>query len=250
MITPALLFGSPRLLANRNSCRRRSLFLLALFFVVMLAQNSAFAACQANVGAVPMLIPAPAEGFVEAGPENAKTMDIMVVQQNRLLCAFLTPDDYSRMLSPQRSQIMDRYMMVEVQKASEDKEYSDADFKELGNVLRTQFGDLVNKTTQPTQDQLNERLKKLNSPEIKMDKPVPLGSMYSGPNAEAYGLVMDYSSADGSSRRMAMSAVFVKVKSRLIFVYIYSVYKDPATVDWLKQMSEQWSKSILAANQS
>lgn len=249
MSSHAALFAGARSMdkAFMSLVRNWSLQLAALCFLAV-GQNGAFAECHAAIGAIPLVIPVPAEGFVDAGADHLKTMDVMVVGVNRLLCAFLTPDDYARMLDPKQETVMDRYMLVEVQKTSEDTEFTDEGLEGVRNTLRTQFSEILDKTTKPTQDEVNEKFKKLNSPQVKLDKPIPLGLFYSGPNAEAYGVVMDVNYAGGTSRRIAMSAMFLKIRSRLVFVYIYSVYKEPATIDWLKQMSEQWAKSILAAN--
>jgi len=228
---------------------RRTAFYLVLLGAILLVQNTGFSQCDAKVGTVPIQFPVPGEGFVNVGSDGLKQLEINVPNSNRLLCAFLTSDDNARLVSPDQTPVMDRYMMVEVSKDSENSDTSDEEFKKLSDVMRNQFSDVADKVTKPMNDELNEKLKKLNSSEVKIDKPMPLGNFFSHPNAEGFGMVIDYTESTGI-RRVAMVAAFLKIRNRLVYVYVYSLYKDPTTIDWLKQKSESWCMSILAANES
>jgi hypothetical protein len=47
---------------------------------------------------------------------------------------------------------------------------------------------------------------------------------------------------------MAASIMILHVQNRILFLYLYSAYKDESTVQWIRSSSEQWADAVLAAN--
>jgi hypothetical protein len=40
----------------------------------------------------------------------------------------------------------------------------------------------------------------------------------------------------------------VRILNRLIYVYVYSIYRDPSDLDWVRSTSSDWIDKITAAN--
>ena len=47
---------------------------------------------------------------------------------------------------------------------------------------------------------------------------------------------------------LVCGATMLRTKNRLLLVYIYSEYKDEATVHWVMKTSEAWADTILKSN--
>jgi hypothetical protein len=52
----------------------------------------------------------------------------------------------------------------------------------------------------------------------------------------------------GKEAKMAMGGALVRVKRRLLFLYVYAQYKDDETVRWLRRSTEEWVDAVLEAN--
>ena len=52
----------------------------------------------------------------------------------------------------------------------------------------------------------------------------------------------------GANMKMCMGCALMRVKNRLLFVYLYSEYKDEDTIKLLRKATEDWADAILKAN--
>jgi hypothetical protein len=193
-------------------------------------------------------IPAPTSDLVEAGTDYRVLLEPLVPINNRLVAAFLQPADLDTLRSG-TSAGLGRYALIEIPRRAEFAEVTPELFKQIADAVATQFGAEVNATLKDQQDELNRRLKALGSTagEITLDKPVQLGTLFSKPDASAYGMIMPVSSG-GNTKKMAMGMIVVHVRSRVLLIYLYCEYKDQSTIDWLRSTDEHWAEAILQAN--
>jgi hypothetical protein len=55
-------------------------------------------------------------------------------------------------------------------------------------------------------------------------------------------------SAQGPEIKVAIAVVVLRAQRRILFLYLYSIYKDESTIQWARNASEQWTDAILKAN--
>lgn len=194
-------------------------------------------------------IPAPSSDLVEAGPDYRVLVEPIVPVNNRLIAAFVQPTDLDSLRSG-HAPSLSLYALVEVPRRAEFSDVNADDFKQIADSMATQFNSGVDVTVKDQQDELNRRMKALNSSSapISLDKPIQLGTLFCKPNACAYGLIMAVSSG-GSSKKMAMGVILLRAQARVLFLYTYADYKGESTVQSIRTTDEHWADAILAANQ-
>ena len=47
---------------------------------------------------------------------------------------------------------------------------------------------------------------------------------------------------------MIMAVVFLRLKGRLLYAYVYERYETRESIDWVRKTSIQWAESMLEAN--
>lgn len=193
-------------------------------------------------------IPTPTSELVEAGSDYRVLLEPLVPINNRLVAAFLQPADLDTLRSGAAA-ALGRYALVEIPRRAEFADVTPELFKQLSDTIGTQFGAEVESTLKDQQDEVNRRRKALGSAasDITLDKPVQLGTLFSKPDAAAYGMIMAVSTG-GKTRKMIMGMLVVRVQSRVLLIYMYGEYKDQSSVDWIRTTDEHWADAILQAN--
>jgi hypothetical protein len=82
---------------------------------------------------------------------------------------------------------------------------------------------------------------------VNLGDSIELGSFFSVKDAFGLGLITPVS-VGGKSMLIGKGAVMIRVKDRLLFLYLSTEYKNVATIDWLRYTTEEWANSILKAN--
>ena len=52
----------------------------------------------------------------------------------------------------------------------------------------------------------------------------------------------------GKTKKLAVGVLAMRVRSRLLFMYTYTEFKDDSSVQWIRTTDEQWADAILQAN--
>lgn len=200
-------------------------------------------------GGKSIAISVPEKDLVEMGTDDQKAIDSLVPPSNRLIAAFVLPEDLIKTKSGD-NRTPHLVSMIMVPRQDEFTEIGENDFKTIIDMVRKQFNSAVDSYVSDTEEEFNRRLKSLDldNVKIKFDKPVSLGILFSGQNSAGFGTVLQASSGNASIRKV-VSVVYLRVKNRVLFAYIYADYKDVNTVKWLRVTSEQWADAILKANQ-
>jgi hypothetical protein len=142
-----------------------------------------------------------------------------------------------------------RFALVEVPRPAEFVEVDTEAFKTVASTVAKEFGANLEVDIKQAQDDFNHNLKELNSKSasIAIDKPFPLGTLFSKPDAMAFGMIVSVSK-QGPETKMAAAVVVLRAQNRVLLLYLYNTYKDEATVRWLRNTSEQWADAVLATN--
>jgi hypothetical protein len=193
-------------------------------------------------------IPAPTSELTEPGPDYRVLLEPLSPTQNRLIAAFLLPADLDTLRSGSTA-TLNRYALVEVLRQAEFADVTPEMFKQVSDAFGTQFGAAVDANLKDNQDEINRRLKALHSAasEVTLDKPVQLGALFTKPDACAFGMVMSMTSG-GKARKEVVGVIAMRVRSRLVFLYTYTEFKDDSSVQWIRTTDEQWADAILQAN--
>lgn len=196
-----------------------------------------------------IVIPPPTADLSELGSDYRVLMESAVPDTNRLLAAFLSAEDSANLRS-RISKGFNRYALVENLRRAEFIDFDPDTFKQVSDSVAQQFGATLNASMKDYQEELNHKLKAMRGVDTTMtlDKPVQLGVLFSKPNACSFGMIESYSAA-GNSVKMVAGMTILRVQNRLIYAYVYSVYKDDDSVQWVRNTSEQWADAILKANQ-
>lgn len=202
-----------------------------------------------RIGGTPIVIPPPTNEMVEMGQDYRVVMDVFVPEQNRLIAAFVLPNDLAIIKSGGKA-VPTRYALVEVLRRGEFMDLSAKDYKDMADSLEQQFGAVLDTAVKEGEDELNRRIKaeNLDDTKISLDKPVQLGGFFSKTDAYGTGIIMPVTT-NGVTTKVVAGIIFLRVKNRLLFAYLYSVYKDQETVVWMRKTTETWADAILKANQ-
>jgi hypothetical protein len=208
---------------------------------------------QVKVGDTSIKLPSPGDEFVEVGYDNCDFLSYLSVPaENRLVCAYVMTNDFSRFSKRDRKLLLTRYIMVQVSRQDENRDCSDACFNDMVSGAKKIFGGnsdtAISSYFKEEENEINRRLKSLNvDGSVTVGQPVKLGSFFSMKDAYAFGMIAPLSFAN-KTLKMGGCAILLHVKSRTLFIYVYSEYKGQQTVHFLGNLGEKWMKQIIAAN--
>ena len=74
-----------------------------------------------------------------------------------------------------------------------------------------------------------------------------LGSLFSKQDSYGFGMVMPVAMG-GQKKKMVVSAIAMRIKQRLLFLYLCAEYKNEETIKWIRKVSEDCADAILNAN--
>jgi hypothetical protein len=207
------------------------------------AGNGAF-----RVGGVDVNLPSPDKGMSEVGPDYRVVFDVMVPDTNRLVAAYVSQDDMPVVHGASQANLT-RYAAVEVLRQAEFATVSQDDFKAVVEQVAQQIGSNLQTSINSGDEEFNRKLKALNpdAPNIAIDKPVPLGTLFNKTDAYGYGLILPVSSK-GQTTRMVGGVAIVRAANRILFCYDFAVFKDEDSAKAIRANSEAWADAILAAN--
>jgi hypothetical protein len=213
-------------------------------------------AVEVSVGGQVVQVPAPA-GFVEAShlARVREMAEATTPQSNRLVAVFIGETDAELLRNGQGSSL-GRYMFVQVARKSEMGTVSRAEFDEVKAVVKEQQADILQRarsTMGDLVDQVAESVSKQAEGPVDIDigEPVPLGVIAEGDRFIAMGTLAKYQlAAAGRTIEYAVATGhnIVSTADKLLFVYVFALYRDQGDIQWMRDTSLAWSEQILAAN--
>jgi len=202
-----------------------------------------------TVGGVSVKFPLPDVTMTEVGSDNHSKMEIFVPQNNKLISAYVLKDDLSKLFSGSDNTVMSKYALVEVPRGAETMDCGAEDFKEVVDGAKESFGGGFSSILNESTEEFNRRIKSLNiaDMQVKIGDAKQLGCFYLKQDIIGFGMLASYEMG-GNPIKMAMVASLIRVNKRLIFVYLYSEYKNDETINWLRTTAEKWVDEILKVN--
>jgi len=208
-------------------------------------QSKSTGALLFNVGGKTIDFSLPDTNFSEASDSYSSRFNIFVPENNRLICGFLTKRDMQKLVEGKDPEL-ETYILVEVSKEFENLDCKPNNFKEVISSI----GDVTTIISSSRDEVLKEVNYKLNSmdiQEIQLNETKSLGVIFSKEDAIATGMIMKFQIGESIST-YACSALLMRLKERLIFVYIYKLYSNQTTIDDIVSMTDNYATSLLAAN--
>jgi hypothetical protein len=235
------LFGGPVVVLCACACFESSSHAQAIKVSPLpLSEAGSFRA-----GRVSFTIPPPAPELVEMGPDLRVLMEPMAPAKLRLIAAFIPPDSLAKLPGPS-SMAFTKYALVEVPRTAEFLDVDETSFKTVVDSMSQQFSNGNLQSTMQTA--IDRHFADLGTAKLTVDKPTQLGTMFSKPNASGFAMLMPMA-ANGKTVTLVSATLVVRVRSRLLFAYLYIQYEDKASIDWITKTSEFWADSILKSNE-
>jgi hypothetical protein len=198
---------------------------------------------EVKAGGVVLVLPGPANDFAQAGDKLRTTFfELLVPSVNRLLSAYVPARTLAELDAGKTPGKLDVYAMVEVLRQAE---YADCT-PEIFDQVVSSMGSF-DMTKVDVQQELDARLKALGSKPIELGRPEMLGGIFRKPDAAGFAMLLAVKQ-DNSTSTMAGGIGLVRVKQRVIFLYLYNKYESPDTISWLHKNLEAWCDAILAKN--
>ncbi len=200
-------------------------------------------------GGTTIWIPSPTSDFAEVGYDNRQVMDELVPQANRLVCGFVLMRDVPLFGKADSCPHLVMYALVEVPRSSEFVDYEVNGFQKVVEVLKENFYGVVPRGVNEAEAEYNRRMisRGLDERRASVHHPVNLGCFFSKEDAYGYGIAAAISTGNVTDV-MAVGAAVLRVKKRLLLLYLHSQYEDEGTVSWLRSATETWCDAILRAN--
>ena len=135
----------------------------------------------------------------------------------------------------------------------ENKSVSSAEFQDLTSTIKKLQKTLLQKIKDKTADEVtNNFSEEYKIPvDIKIGEPVPLGTFVEQSDAYGFGNLMRYKVSSGEKEieyDMVTGISFLRVKSRVLFAYVYCLYESEKDINWAKSKSIEWIDSMLKLN--
>lgn len=200
-----------------------------------------------SVGRATLQLPIP-ESFVEVGTKNRM---IPMVPSNRLLAWFAMPEDMKHFDSEAAHELK-RHIQIQLLKESENRDFSAYEFATIASELSK----LQDESHASAVQEINKILKKVGDPEkggppIRISEPKSLGTSFKSDNAMGFSMLMSFATNEQglrSAHPIACGAAVVRVKQKLLYVYVYSIVDGMDSIDWVKTKSKSIAEAILKAN--
>ena len=231
--------------------KTRTLLGLALVIACIIT-----ASCGSNndegyqIGGKSIAIPSPDAALVEISDTLRPMFDVFVPSVNRMITVFLLEDELPAFLDQSVESGLSRYAMVEVTTQIEPMNVSEDDFREYADAVKLSLAGGMDSLADQTFDEITERLNNIDPGALGPENGgvIQLGTFFEKKDIYGAGLVMTVKFGE-STVVMGVCMAEVRVKGKLIHNYLYRVYEDESTIDWLKTTSERWADSILVLNQ-
>lgn len=204
-----------------------------------------------------LVIPAP-EGYEEASTQFKQIKDRFTATEapeNDMLLVHMPAAD-CELLRQGSNATFSQYTKISVQRRARELTVTSAMMTAAIADLRKEaakFTDPNNPATVAMEKHVERALTELNSKQTKVDfgKPEILGEFNAGTNVFSLLMLMPVKlNQEGVevTTPMLVSVSYVRMKERIIFVYVYRRLESKADLEPLKAFTTKWTSSMLAAN--
>lgn len=211
-----------------------------------------------RLGAASVRLPAP-EGFVEATAKSERVRQYFTTSEspeNEMLAVHM-PAGTVEGIDGGQTPMPDFYTKVSVLRRAKEMDMSPAGFASLIGTIDRQGSKLFDPKNPDTARKLKEVESRVNAAsqngsQLTFDGPEVLGVFEKSPNV--YSMLMlvklNVTSAGGQSTQIPVlaAASFVRVRARVLFVYVYRRFNAAEDADRVKTFARRWNEQIIAAN--
>ena len=215
-------------------------------FLVTAAASSAFAA-QANIGGVPINLPAPS-GFCDLSASNAsdkRMLDtlgpLLEKSGNKLLAMSADCRQLSEWHTGKR-QLLDDYGQYQTQIAGMDKPPSET-VAQTCTTLRNEGNKILANQLPDIKKRVESTLSK-----IKLNETSFLGVLAEDPDACYAGLIQKIHTEAGTDKTQVTVFAVSIVKNKSVFTYRFGLYRGPQSVDAMLRKIKIDVAALIAAN--
>lgn len=202
-----------------------------------------------RVGMKSITVPAPGD-LEETGTDYRVLFEPLAPDSNRLIAAFAPARDIAKLPAGSEDGLA-RYALLETLRQAEFAEINESVFKQSKELMAQQFGTTVDAPAldvKAVQDELNHKFKAQGgTAEISLDKPVPLGVLFSKADAMGFGMMMSLRSNE-KNQKMVAGMALIRAQSRLLYAFVFTRYTGDDSIAWVRTTSEHWADAILKAN--
>jgi hypothetical protein len=229
------------------------LFMIVFYAVPTMAQNeptNSTGPYLFKANDVKIYVPSPTDKFIEAGYVNSGFLWKIVRDKDQSNGLFVLKNDFNHVMDGVSNADIEysnlsRYARVQVQ--DKDTNLDSATFKKAVKKTKAEIGDsLASNKTEP-ETMLIKRMKALDIKGGNLKARTSLGRIFSKPNAYSY-CVLIKENTDGKTSYILAGFTIINVKEKMLGTYLYANYEGLDTLKWLREISKQWSDSILATN--
>lgn len=226
---------------------------IAVFASAINAQQNAITTDSYRLGSRTVRIPAP-NGFFDVVPrfDQITARFIATESPNNDMLAVHVEDSMAPIFQKGDNPALDFYTKVSVSKRFRTVETSEADFKAMVVSFEKESPSLLD-SNGPVMKSIvqhsNKGLSELSGTKVEMelDQPTILG--YFDKRSDIYSTMILFKIKDPQMPLPMLCGIsYVRVNSRLLFVYTYRKFTSERDVDILRDFTKKWTASIIAAN--
>ena len=202
-----------------------------------------------KVGDKEINIPLLSNQFEFIDEEYNAVMEIFIPPTNELLCGFILKTE-NFIIETGADDPLSYYAMVQYPKQQQYTNISEYDFKTLENEMKQMLGNgEYDEYFENSEDLLNNRLDKLDLSNfnVEIGEPVSLGTLIKKKNVYAFGMITPYK-IQGNTITKSMLGILIRVKERIIFVYIYDDFNGKGGIEKIVDLGEDFADRILYLN--
>jgi hypothetical protein len=188
----------------------------------------------------------------ELSPETRKYFEIMTPPSNSLLAVFVSEDDLGRIMKGE-SPNLQRYMILQTPRNFANNNISEMQFNQLVTYLKEQHNMLLSDMKDKIGSYLDDAADQISkdkdiSLDMKIGQQVPLGILFeklgilSFVNLIKFQVTVDGKSVDSV---VVASTSLLKVKDRILYAYVYSIYDNQEDINWVRAKTKEWMDLIL-----
>jgi hypothetical protein len=226
-----------------------------LFFNTAQAQESNF---QVNIGDAQIQVQAP-NGFYEVTktfPGAAYLAETITPPSNRLLAMLMTEEDVENLRNKQEPQ-MQSYVLIQTLKAWEGLTISEKMFAEGKSQLKAQQDTILQQSEKDVSKLINNAVEKMSEDtgrnlDVKLGEQKMLGFFFESDDALGFNTLSHIQSSNDQGTYndvIALSSMLLRVKGKIMYVYVYKKYTDQKDIDWINKTAQEIVQNIINNNQ-
>lgn len=212
-----------------------------------------------QLGRVGVVLPAP-EGFEEVASQFESVRTNMAATEdpgNEFLAAHLPAETAAALRRGERVS-PDFYTKVSILRQFKDRDVTEAELRQMASLFSARAGQLFD----PDGTLMKERVRQLEDAltglsgtqtDVGFGQPEMLGVLEDAPGVFSMMMRISISYKAGETAKVVpllATMSMVRVRSRLLYVYVYKRFESRADVNLLRDFTRKWTASIAAANRA